>query len=505
MVDDRDRFESKVDRSGLHHLWMGARSEQGIGQIRIDGKLMTAPRAAWTSAFGEPPPGVKVLVCPDEPACVRPEHLRLNVEDATTSGSKARARPGTGSMSELSHGVWKLVVSAGRDDTRARRRVVRTVEGTRQTATRALAAVVNEIGDGSRLPRRMNQAITVNELVAWYLDFARDERGLEHSTLIGYSDVYNNWIQPSLGSTRAGSVQPSDLDKLFGKMRRAGLSRSRMNNARATLSGAYKWGKRHRLVAANPVDGFELPVSVRSPRPTTAPEIEDLIGILDAADEHDPILAPVLKLGATTGMRRGELSGLRRDRLHLDRLELVVDTAVNDAGGMVVEKPTKTHRQRTVSIDAGTAELLRGHLAQMDQRAATCGAVVAGDAFVFSLDPTCETPLRPEFLTRRMRALRGNLDIGAGDFDPTILALRKWTSSELMDAGFNPSAVSDRQGHTVQVMLHHYSSRRRSADRAAAEHLGARVHGSAAVPPPSSKETPKTRQKSAAPRRKGPL
>jgi len=56
------------------------------------------------------------------------------------------------------------------------------------------------------------------------------------------------------------------------------------------------------------------------------------------------------------------------------------------------------------------------------------------------------------------------------------LALRKWTSSELMDAGFNPAAVSGRQGHTVQVMLHHYSTRRQSADKAAAEHLGARVH-----------------------------
>jgi hypothetical protein len=40
-----------------------------------------------------------------------------------------------------------------------------------------------------------------------------------------------------------------------------------------------------------------------------------------------------------------------------------------------------------------------------------------------------------------------------------------------------PSLVSGRQGHTVQVMLQHYSKARRSADRAAAEHLGRRVHG----------------------------
>lgn len=38
--------------------------------------------------------------------------------------------------------------------------------------------------------------------------------------------------------------------------------------------------------------------------------------------------------------------------------------------------------------------------------------------------------------------------------------MRKWTSTELMDAGFNPATVSGRQGHTVQVMLTNYASRR---------------------------------------------
>ena len=73
-----------------------------------------------------------------------------------------------------------------------------------------------------------------------------------------------------------------------------------------------------------------------------------------------------------------------------------------------------------------------------------------------------------------------DLSLTDGSFDATILALRKWTTSELMDAGFNPAAVSGRQGHTVQVMLHHYSTRRQSADKAAAEHLGQRIHGRSA-------------------------
>jgi integrase len=64
------------------------------------------------------------------------------------------------------------------------------------------------------------------------------------------------------------------------------------------------------------------------------------------------------------------------------------------------------------------------------------------------------------------------------NFDGSVLALRKFTSSELLDAGFNISMVAQRQGHGPQVLVQHYSKSRRSADRKAAEHLGRVVHGS---------------------------
>jgi len=63
-------------------------------------------------------------------------------------------------------------------------------------------------------------------------------------------------------------------------------------------------------------------------------------------------------------------------------------------------------------------------------------------------------------------------------FDGSTLALRKFTSSELLDAGFNISAVAQRQGHGPQVLIKHYSKGRRSADRRAADHLGKIVHQS---------------------------
>lgn len=63
---------------------------------------------------------------------------------------------------------------------------------------------------------------------------------------------------------------------------------------------------------------FELPRSKHVKREVIPPEIDDLIALLNAANEFDTELAPVLALAATTGLRRGELSGLRRDRVDFD-------------------------------------------------------------------------------------------------------------------------------------------------------------------------------------------
>jgi integrase len=259
-----------------------------------------------------------------------------------------------------------------------------------------------------------------------------------------------------------------------------------------------------------------------------------------------PDVAPLLTLGAVTGMRRGELVTVRRSRLHPGEGQLTVDAATDGKG----VKPTKTRKERKVAVDPETMDMLLRHCAHMDERAEPCGLKVAPDAFVFSLALDCSAPMPPDRVTKRVALLKEHLGIAnkraetialedealriyrqppkqrradqagrspagglsyeaigeqlgrserwatlavasakrreavqaRGDrthtmFDGSILALRKFTSSELLDAGFNISMVAQRQGHGPQVLAKHYAKARRSADRKAAEHLGRVVHG----------------------------
>lgn len=478
MRDLRDSFEAKVDRSGDHHLWRGAQTKRGAGLIRVSGKLRTATQVAWELENGDIPDGRRVQACPDAPLCVRVSHLSLQAYKSRSETPTAkRADRGTGSIRQVNDDKWKLTIDAGRDDRGRRRRVTRTVHGSKADAARALAALSVDVQSGERVPSQHGSALTVGDLVDWYVRFARDVRGLERTTVFGYQEVFNVWLRPQIGHVLAERLTPAQIDEAFGRMRGEGKSHSRMNNARSALSGAYKWGRRHEKVHSNPMRGFEIPKSSHVPRKTVAPEADELRLLLSEAQSFDPEFAPVLMLASTTGMRRGELSGLRRDRLRLLRGELMVERSISEVQGELEDKPTKNNQTRLIKLDEATLTFIRSHLAQMDERAVTCGTAVSETGYVFSLDPDCSGPMRPELMTRRMRQIRKHLGFTKADFDANILAMRKWTSTELMDAGFNPSAVSGRQGHTVQVMLNNYSSRRTSADQAAADHLGAQVFG----------------------------
>jgi integrase len=108
----------------------------------------------------------------------------------------------------------------------------------------------------------------------------------------------------------------------------------------------------------------------------------------------------------------------------------------------------------------------------MATRAATAGTEIASGGFVFSHSPSCASPVRPEYLTRRMRQLRKHLGLDAADIDTTLQALRHWTQTTLTEAGYDSRQVAARGGHSEQVMRAVYVHRTTTAEEQMSAHLG---------------------------------
>ena len=543
MRDLEERFQANVDRNGEHHIWTGAiEPGRGTGRMKVAGRSMAAHRVAWELERGPLQPGARVLPCPAESACVRVDHL---CHKEGSAPARKRAPKGAGSMREIAPGVWKLSVTTRSTTARGTRRVHRTVrEPNRSDATRSLATFVAELRASAPVPEPEVYNATVDEMIEVFLvEHLLGEKGREPRTVDDYRKLHAKWFSTEIGHRLVRDVDEPVLDAAFGRMRAAGLSRSRMNQAKSLYRPFFRWATKRGLAVRNPMADFQLPTSTSVSSERTAPEADELCALLVAAVEVVPDVAPLLVLGAATGMRRGELVGIRRSRIHPDQLRITVDSAVDGAR----VKSTKTRAERSLFVDEETMAMLVRLGRQQEESATAAGVPLVDDPFLFTREPDASAPLPPDTLTKRVAVLKEHLgiedkrpdtiaredealrlflatqaprpagrrgpapvggrsyaDIGAAlgrsdrwaamavqsaqrrvaarsagrglDFDGSVLALRKFTSTELLDAGFNIAMVAQRQGHGTQVLAKHYAKSRRSADRKAASHLGRVVH-----------------------------
>jgi hypothetical protein len=96
-------------------------------------------------------------------------------------------------------------------------------------------------------------------------------------------------------------------------------------------------------------------------------------------DEDDDDWGTLVRLTMTTGMRRGELCGLRFSSLDLDGE--TIDISRNCVNG--TEKKTKTHQSRHLALNTETVFLLKEHRERVKTRVETLGQTFSDELFVF--------------------------------------------------------------------------------------------------------------------------
>jgi hypothetical protein len=243
-----DRLAVKTDTSGDHHCWRGATSATGTPQVRVDGRLTTVRRVVWKLAHGPLPARVTVAACPEDPTCVRLEHLSVGRTRRTPARPfearpRQRARRGTGTMRDVAPGVWELAVTS------EGRRRYRRVRGTRDEAAAALASLVAQTG---------GRADTLDTLVAAYLAHLEDA-GRSPTTLHRYRQLWRDWLSPTLAARNPADIGRPALERALTGMTKGGLSASSIHQAAVFLSGCFAWAHRQRTIDRNPALALRLP------------------------------------------------------------------------------------------------------------------------------------------------------------------------------------------------------------------------------------------------------
>ena len=281
-------------------------------------------------------------------------------------------------------------------------------------------------------------------------------------------------IVPRLGAVSLADLSPAQLNAFYAELlasgrrqRAGGLSPKTVRHVhtllRKALQDAVRWGR----VVRNVADQADPPRPPATEMKVWTPD--QLRSFLSSVREER--LYPLWRLMAMTGMRRGEVLGLRWRDLDLEAARLsVVSTRVARQAGAAEPKTRKG--RRSIALDAGTVAALREHRRRQVEERLVIGPGFNDENLVFIWADG--RPYRPEWLSRefeRVSRLSGLPRIRLHD-------VRHSYATAALAAGIPAKVVSERLGHAqVSITLDTYSHVLPSLDESAADRVASLILG----------------------------
>ena len=238
--------------------------------------------------------------------------------------------------------------------------------------------------------------LTLGEyLVRWLSDSVRST--VRASTYERHEQLVRCHIRPALGEIKLKALTPAHVRRLISDKLGGALAAGTVRKMHSTLHKALSQAVSDGLIPRN-----AAAVQAPSPAPEEMRPLSETEAraFLNAAGESGDRFEPLYVLAITTGLRRGELLGLRWDDADLERGTLRVGRALVREGGRHTLGETKTRRgRRLVNLTPRTVAVLKGHRKrQLEQRVELAG-LYEDHGLIFASE--IGTPLNPENLVKR--------------------------------------------------------------------------------------------------------
>ncbi|MBA4543961.1 MULTISPECIES: site-specific integrase [Thermoactinomyces] len=348
---------------------------------------------------------------------------------------------------------WCFVLDIGQDPQTGKRKQ-KWFSGfkTKKEAEKALIQKIHELEQGTFVEPAKT---TLKEYMErWLEDYAKT--ALRPSTLQTYKTYINAHIIPTLGAITLQQLQPMHLQRFYNEKLtngrvdgEGGLSPHTVRYLHVILKEALGHAVKWQLLSRNVADLADPPALGKKDIITLEPEEVTLF--LDHARKDRLYIAFLLAI--TTGLRRGEILGLRWKDINFEaktasiRKNLVV---VN--GKPVLQEPKTKGSIRSVSLPSTTIEELKKHKRIQNQEKLLAGAGYQDNDLIVAT--SVGTPVSPRNLLRSFYRIikKANLpDIRFHD-------LRHTHATLMLKQGEHPKIVSERLGHSnTRITMDIYS------------------------------------------------
>lgn len=351
-----------------------------------------------------------------------------------------------------------------------RHRVWRSGFKNRTTANKALAQMLHDLDEGKSVELSDE---TVRQFGETWL------RGLETSDLRpGTVEMYRHsltaHVLPALGSAKLRDVTPARVVSWIDSLKAASIGTRTIEIAGITAGKLFREALDRELILRNPCDNG----AVRKARPhakaaePTVWTAEETRTFLDS--QRDDRLFPLWRLAIATGMRRGELAGLRWSDVSLDEGSLRVAHALVVVNFKVIESEPKTAKsRRVIALDPATVAALRQHKARQAEEKMAHRDIWTETGLVFT-DERGQA-LHPQRITKSFERLAK----AAGLPVLHLHGLRHGHATRGLENGVSLKVMSERLGHSsIRVTGDVYSHVSSALDHEAAAGIAAAIDGS---------------------------
>jgi integrase len=286
----------------------------------------------------------------------------------------------------------------------------------------------------------------------WLADSVKDT--VRQRTYERYESIVRVHIKPTIGRVKLKALTPAHARALYRQKLDSGLSPRTVNYIHVTLHKALSQAVSDGLVQRNAAQ-------VKAPRPEK-PEIKPLSPdqarkLIGAAYETADRYAALYVVALHTGMRAGEMLGLRWDDLDLDASGAtpalqVRRTLSETRAGHKFELP-KSGKGRSIKLSRKAVEALRSHRAKQAEEKLRLGSLWEDSGLVFPTT-TGTTTSGTNLLGRHFKPLLKR----AGLPPIRLHDLRHTCATILLMAGKHPKFVQEMFGHAnISITLDTYS------------------------------------------------
>ena len=282
-----------------------------------------------------------------------------------------------------------------------------------------------------------SQKITLQEFIdtIWLPSLTGNYR----PTTIEFKKDISKVIKHSfLGKKKIQNINNTDIEIYF-KKQKIKYSPKTLRHHHSTLNLIFKDAIKNNMITTNPIKDIEtLPIKRRKVDAFSKTESVDFIEMVNTKPLRLKLMYHLL---LTTGLRRGELYGLRWSDIIFEEKILIVNLNVTYAGGKINIGDAKTPAGecRVIPITNSVIELLKGFQKEEQDKY----PILKNTDFLFHSENQTNIPQNPQYLTKRMRKDLAKLNL------PKMSPhdLRHTCASLLIQYGADIKSVQDILGH----------------------------------------------------------